>query len=294
MTDLILSVPRYVSDAGKMMDLELFKRNLKVIDSVKRNTLYLHGDWSVGADILKPYLDAVERTNLNVTYCVEASEPFEGLAALLSPKAKIEISIGETALGNSFESLSKYENVSFFLPLKNPDTAVEKSLEQVLELYAKPGRIGLGVGWSDRLSGPEPIADEKQDGFAEYLVSLVRSISKKSIKMTFYCGLKLCMFNKLQLGDLAARNITWPIATCPRPFLFTTNGDIRPCVRLPLPDSIDMTGITDLDETADAVNQWLTPFLGLCYDSETFNCRSLKVNSCSTGCLEHSLAGWQS
>jgi len=294
MSDLLLSNPRYLAVEENITTLQTLQRNLEIISSVKKNRISVHAEWSVAEKKLQPLLAAIADVKLSKIYCVDSEDLLDSLLQVVPEESFFEVSLRAGSSLTALQQLKKRKNVSFFLPLEAYTDAAAGTISQALEIYPEPLKIEIGVGWRHRLSGPLPIPQEEHEAWAEHVLSLVQSLAQKSRKLSFACGLKLCMFSRLQLGELAVKNVTWPIAFCPRPFLFKENGDIRPCVRLPLPDGLAEEDIRNLDKTADSVSQWLSPYLGFCYDAETLHCRSLNVKSCSTGCLEHSLEGWQS
>jgi hypothetical protein len=230
---------------------------------------------------------------ISLTLCLTSSDTIEHLQPLPSGDFAIEISLLPGSTPHSLSELVNFKKISFFMPLERPD-AYPVHLKAAMKLYPRPQKIRIGVGWAHRLSGPAPIPKDHHPLWAESLLSLINEISAKPMKIEFACGLKLCLFSRLQLGDLASKSITWPIATCPKRFLFTPDGNMALCFRLRIPQTLHISNDSELAVVAKEIDKWSAPYSGLCSLSETLNCRSLRVKSCSSGCLEQSLSEWSS
>ena len=293
MTEIILSTPGYLNAPFEKMELDTLRNILKKIITRKNAHLYCHARWSQSVDSLEWLVAESKKSGFSLTLCLTASDTLEHLRTLLSEDFAIEVSLLPGSNLHCLSDLADFQKISFFVPLERPD-AFPAILKAALKIYPNPKKIRLGVGWTHRLSGPTQITKDHHQVWAESLISLIDEISFQPMKIEFACGLKLCLFNRLQLGDLASKSMTWPIATCPKSFIFNPDGNMALCFRLRIPQSINISHESEFSEIMKEIDKWSSPYSGLCYLSETFDCRSLRVKSCSTGCLEHNLSEWSS
>lgn len=293
MTEIILSTPGYLNAPFEKMGLDALRNILKKISIRKHTHVYCHAHWSQPVDTLEWLVSESKKMGLSLTLCLSSSDTIEHLQALLSEDFAIEVSLLPGSNPHCLSELVNFQKISFFLPLERPD-AYPARLRTAMKIYPNPKKIRLGIGWKHRLSGPAQITKDHHPLWAESLISLIDEISLQPMKIEFACGLKLCLFNRLQLGDLASKSITWPIATCPKRFIFTPDGKMALCFRLRIPLPVHTSSESELAVIAKEIDKWSAPYSGLCYHSETLDCRSLRVKSCSTGCLEHSLSEWSS
>jgi hypothetical protein len=293
MTEIILSTPEYLNAPFARMEHDTLQSIFNKITTRKHVQVYCHALWSQPVDSLGWLVAESKKMGVSLTLCLNSSDTLENIHALVTQDVAVEVSLQPDSSLSCLSELADFKKVSFFLPLSGPDPN-PAILSAALQLYPNPVKIRLGVGWSHRLSGPAPITEQHHQLWAASLIPLIDEIAARSLKIEFACGLKLCLFNRLQLGDLVTKNITWPISTCPKPFLFYPDGKLEPCFRLHLPQAVNISDIAKLSEVVEEMDKWLSPYSGLCYHSETFDCRSLRVKSCSTGCLEHSLGEWSS
>lgn len=293
MTEIILSTPGYLNAPFEKMELDTLRNILKKIITRKHAHVYCHARLSQPVDSLEWLVSESKKLGFSLTLCLTSSDTVEHLPTLLSEDFAIEVSLQPGSNLHCLSELVDFQKISFFLPLESPDP-YPASLRAALKIYPNPKKIRLGVGWAHRLSGPAQIAKEHHSLWAESLISLIDEISLQPVKIEFACGLKLCLFNRIQLGDLASKSMTWPIATCPKTFIFNPDGKMALCFRLRIPQSINISNESEFSEVTKEIDKWSSPYSGLCYLSETFDCRSLRVKSCGTGCLEHSLSEWSS
>jgi hypothetical protein len=293
MTEIILSTPGYLNTPFERMDLDTLQSIVKKIGNRKHGHIYCHALWSEPVDTLEWLVSESKKMGFSVTLCLSSSDTVKHIRAFLSEDISIEVSLLPESDCACLAELTEFKKVGFFLPLERPNPN-PASLQTAMKIYPTPLKIRLGVGWIHRLSGPSPIPQEHHQLWAESLMSLITEISIQPTRIEFACGLKLCLFNRSQLGNLALKSMSWPIATCPKTFLFTPDGKLKLCFRLQLPNTIHYSNKSELPEVIKEIDKWSAPYSGLCYQSDTFDCRTLRVKSCGTGCLEHSLGGWSS
>lgn len=299
MTDFIISTPAYLDSSKQAMQEETLQVCFEKLAGNKHSEVYCHGDWAASTSLLKSVITKIEGAVSGVLFCLHKKDDPKSVVAILPEDIKLEVALDDLGSNTCLEALQGRKNVGFFVPLKSPGEGKE-IIQDALSVYSNPNRIRLGVGWQNRLSGPSQITEEDYEKWATSIVDLVELITHHSeeigehIKIEFGCGLKLCMFEKEQLGEMAQRSLKWPIATCPRPFLVREDGELKPCVRLGMPDSVRLDDETNLNNEFERLGKWLSPYTGHCSDAETLYCRCLKVHSCVTGCLEHRLNEWDS
>lgn len=296
MTDIVLSRPAYSGGSTARMEKADLGKWLELFGVKKRIQLYCHGDWDVSIDDLIWLLAEGRKKALDVSVCLFPDE-IKKLRSILDSQQKVELVLrhGEEPVG--LGGLPAETKAAVFLPLPEP-SGIPSCLEQALKHFPEPEQVTLGVGWADRLSGPAPVEEGEEAAWARSILEIAEFLAlhnervEKKVRLEFACGLKLCLLEQEQLGELVNAYVRWPIATCPRPLVVWPDGEVQPCVRLRLPEAMYPQAMADPDEVAVAAEQWLAPYAGLCYDSPGLNCRSLKVKSCATGCLQHSVEQW--
>ncbi len=289
--ELILNTPDYMDAPFEVMSLDSLQRIVEKLPADQKIPIYCHASSQQSVDSFKWLVSESKKRGLPLTLCLSSSDTDLPIWDFLPKDFPIEVSLAQGKNHPLLHELADFETVFFFLPLENQDASCE-NLNKALEVYQKPLKIRFGIGWKHRLSGPAYIPTEQYQVWADEIVKLIKRISPTAIKMEFACGLKLCLFNRLQLGDLAAQPLIWPIATCQKPMVFFPDGSLRPCFRLNLPALPTITEKSNFIDIVKEFDKWSTPFSGMCYQSETFSCRSLLVSCCSTGCLEHNLSEW--
>jgi len=293
MTEIILSTPEYLNTPYEKMGFDTLQNIIKKAITRKHAHVYCHARLAHLDNSFEWLVKESKGRGFSLTLCLNTTEPMEQLSPIFSEDFSIEISLIPGSNLQSFSRLAEFEKVSFFLPLEKP-TPYSEILHSALQIFPHPMKIRLGVGWAHRLSGPTRIFKDHHQLWAESLISLVGQISSQQVKIEIACGLKLCLFNRLQLGDLASKSIIWPIATCPKTFIFHPDGKMAICFRLDIPHAITRSHDKEFSQVGEEISRWSAPYSGLCDLSETLDCRSLRVKSCTAGCLEHILSEWSS
>lgn len=293
MAEIILSTPEYLDVPFVSMEHATVQNIFQKITVRKHARIYCHARWSQPVASLPWLLEESKKVGVAFTLCLHCSDSLKNIQEVVTKDTPLEVSLQPGADLKCLRELDGFDKVIFFLPLAQPESHA-KLLADALAIYPNPLKIQLAVGWKHRLSGPAPIAEEDHQRWADSLLSLIEGINLRSTKIEFACGLKLCLFNRMQLGALVTKSLTWPIATCPIPLYFSTEGTVEPCYRLRFPKKYNILEMENLAAMADEIARWTTPYSGLCYQSDTLDCRSLRAKSCCTGCLEHSLGEWSS
>lgn len=276
------------------MTKETLESILKNLLDEKYLSLTLHGDWSNPPE----YSERLFRTLIDRKVPTKLStESFEGLKPiehLINDNFHIELCLHRETSVPEKTTLAERKNISFFLPIDQPSP--DGSLyEHIITKLPAGRKVIPGINWKNRLSGPEPIHEDDYNVWADTAIAILDQLTSQKIPADFACGLKLCMFSRKQLGHLPTKLVNWPIASCQRSRLFyTLEGNLQPCPRLTPPENMTLDSSTNLLRAGEIFDKWLMPYSSSCYESDTFDCRSLKVGSCQVGCVQHTIEEWQS
>lgn len=293
MAELVLSKRDTSTGTLQYMSRETVETIIEKLSHTVDKKMFLHADWTAPPEYSEWLFSHLAEKGFETTACTHTIDalPFikhmqgkvDIIELCLERKGKIEKKKGSAAI----------RTPKFFLIV---DTiSKDGSLyEDILETIPPSSLVTLGINWQSRLSGPSIFKEEDSSSWAATVMAIVEKLSAQKSSTELACGIKLCMFNRQQLGILPTKLIKWPLARCQTSFFFDINGNLQPCMRLSLPKNLSFNHLSDLQEVSKSFLEWLEPYSGHCLDAEDLNCRSHKVGCCSTGCIEHTVNEWQS
>ena len=292
MAELVLSK----RDASTAMLQYMPKKTVETIIERLSHTgdrlLSFHADWANPPEYVEWLFSLLKEKGFQTIACVQATDDVEIVKRLQEKVDTVEVCLERTNKFIDKEYLSQLQFPRLFLVV---DTISEDALlySDIIDAMPQSSRVTLGINWKNRLSGPSVFQEEDWSSWAATIVAIIEKLSAKRIGAELACGIKLCMFNRQQLGILPTKLIKWPLAACHTSFFFDADGNLQPCMRLSLPASLNFNYESDLREVSKSFLEWLEPYNGRCLDAEDLNCRSHKVGCCGTGCIEHTINEWQ-
>lgn len=293
MAEIVLSVKGDSEREPACMAQETLESILANLAEEKHSALSLHCDWSNPPHYYGWLIDLIKKRQFPTRLFLDSFESFDLVKDLVSDRVHVEIALSVDDTIPEEIDWSNYQNISFFLPLTSPSPG-GLHYKQIIDQLPAERKVNLGVNWKNRLSGPSALSEKDYPAWSETIISLIDMLSKKKVMTDFACGLKLCMLNRQQLGQLPKKLVILPISICPKSFFYTVDGTLQPCMRLELPKEIALPKAAKISQASALFDAWLMPYGGSCYETDNFDCRSLKVGSCQTGCIQHSIEEWQS
>lgn len=293
MADIVLN--KRDASTGKLQCIEqgVIESVLRRLVEMKVKRINLHADWSEPPVFIGWLLEQLHVNNVHVTVCSNSLQEAANVDQFFRPEMIKELCLFRDDSAAVDEDFTRVDGLRFFLPVDTMSPDCSDYLK-VIERIPPLTNITLGINWKTRISGPLPMPEADYGAWADTVFTLFDLLSKKKITATIDCGLKLCIFTRKQLGQLPNKLVKWPIARCTHSYFYDVDGSLRPCMRLNLPKHLNFNHETNLREATIAFVEWLSPFTGHCMEADDLNCRCLKTNACSIGCLEHSASEWHS
>ena len=267
-----------------------------VIDLMERENDYRANLWlgRIHPDRLLRYLQLLETKKIHADVFLDAPIDNQTLSILVEKKVPLTVDAGcltTQARDTDSHRLKEAAALNVFLPLHS--TRFDPlDLKKILQSGLNIHEVVMGVAWQDRSSGPSRIVKQDYGAWSELLLALASELTRHSVSFRWLCGLPLCIFNREQLGAMAATRVKWPMATCRESLTIRPDGSLWYCPRIQGPRSIHIQKEESITALRTELDQWLMPFRGFC-PVHVDACRSLHTRACGGGCLAHSLSEWQ-
>ncbi len=295
MAEIVLN--RYDASSGDLLTLpkEKLAAILDQLGPTSMDRLRLHCDWANPPEYIDWLFKELKRLGSVPTLVAKSLHELGAVKKYLNNTTVVEIFLLK---GQEIEEI-KEEDITFHLSYFIAIDAISQdgSLYHGLlsQIEDRPfSKTTLGVNWTSPVSGPLPMDEEDHGVWADTVISVIESLSKKKITSEFACGLKLCIFSREQLGHLPTRKVNWPIAVCSRNYFYDVDGTLSPCMLLQHSVEKKYTPSDNIMDVTEDFLEWLSPYLGHCLEAETLDCLCLKARSCQTGCLAHTIDEFKS
>jgi len=167
----------------------------------------------------------------------------------------------------------------------------EQPLDYLLNLTIQYGlRNQIRIGIAQPIVGVENIylPIEQYKCLAESLVEFARKCDEHNIKITFDCGLPLCMFTEEQLGVLQMCNAP-AVFHCNPVLDIGTDLTVWSCFPLSKLHNVKLLDFKKLKELTIYFESRLAPYRSFGSFPLCTSCKYLIRNQCKGGCLAHTI-----